>query len=61
MIYALLIECHKVACIRKSTTPVTVEELKIWIEGKDVMKLFNDVLADLLLELGLGETQEKKT
>jgi hypothetical protein len=26
------------------------------------MKLFNDVLADLLLELGLGEkTEEKKT
>jgi hypothetical protein len=38
-----------------------LEELKIWIEGKDVMKLFNDVLADLLLELGLGESQEKKT
>jgi hypothetical protein len=25
------------------------------------MKLFNDVLADLLLELGIGESQEKKT
>jgi hypothetical protein len=60
LIYALLIECHKVACIRKSTTPITLEELKIWIEGKDVMKLFNEILADLLLELGLGENQEKK-
>jgi hypothetical protein len=62
LIYALLHECHKVACLRKSTNPVSLEELKIWVEGKDVMKLFNDVLADLLLELGLGEkTEEKKT
>ena len=61
LIYALLLECHKVACIRKSTSPVNLEELKVWIDGKDVMKLFNDVLADLLLELGIGESQEKKT
>jgi len=60
LIYALLIECHKVACIRKSINPISLEELKIWVEGPDVMKLFNEVLADLLLELGLGETQEKK-
>jgi hypothetical protein len=38
-----------------------MEELKTWIEGKDVMKLFNEVLADLLLELGIGNpTDEKK-
>ena len=61
LIYALLHECHKVACLRKSTNPVGLDELKVWIEGKDVMKLFNDVLADLLLELGIGESQEKKT
>ena len=61
LIYALLLECHKVACIRKSTSPVNLEELKVWIDGKDVMKLFNDVLADLLLELGIGDGQEKKT
>jgi hypothetical protein len=62
LIYALLHECHKVACLRKSTSPVSLDELKVWIEGKDVMKLFNDVLADLLLELGLGEnTEQKKT
>jgi hypothetical protein len=61
LIYALLLECHKVACIRKSTSPVSLDELKVWIDGKDVMKLFNDVLADLLLELGIGESQEKKT
>ena len=61
LIYALLHECHKVACLRKSTNPVSLDELKVWIEGKDVMKLFNDVLADLLLELGVGENQEKKT
>ena len=61
LIYALLIECHKVACVRKSTTPVTLEELKIWIEGKEVMKLFSEILADLLLELGIGNpTEEKK-
>jgi hypothetical protein len=60
-IYALLHECHKVACLRKSLTPVALDELKVWIEGKDVMKLFNDVLADLLLELGIGESQEKKS
>ena len=61
-IYALLFECHKVACVRKGTNPVMLEELKIWIEGKDVMKLFNEVLADLLLELGIGSpTEEKKT
>lgn len=61
LIYTLLLECHKVACIRKSTSPVGLDELKVWIDGKDVMKLFNDVLADLLLELGIGESQEKKT
>lgn len=61
LIYALLHECHKVACLRKSTNPVSLEELKVWVEGKDVMKLFNEVLADLLLELGIGESQEKKT
>lgn len=60
LIYALLIECHKVACVRKSTTPVTLEELKIWIEGKEVMKLFSEILADLLLELGLGNPAEEK-
>lgn len=60
LIYALLIECHKVACVRKGTNPITLEELKIWIEGKDVMKLFNEILADLLLELGLGTNEEKK-
>jgi hypothetical protein len=47
--------------LRKSTSPVSLDELKVWVEGKDVMKLFNDVLADLLLELGIGESQEKKT
>ena len=61
LIYVLLHECHKVACLRKSTNPVGLDELKVWIEGKDVMKLFNDVLADLLLELGIGESLEKKT
>jgi hypothetical protein len=60
LIYALLHECHKVACLRKSTNPVSLDELKIWVEGKDVMKLFNDVLADLLLELGLGDNSEEK-
>ena len=60
-IYALLHECHKVACLRKSTNPIALGELKVWIDGKDVMKLFNDVLADLLLELGIGDSQEKKT
>ena len=60
-IYGLLHECHKVACLRKSTNPVGLDELKVWVEGKDVMKLFSEILADLLLELGLGETQEKKT
>jgi hypothetical protein len=47
--------------LRKSTNPVGLDELKVWIDGKDVMKLFSEILADLLLELGLGETQEKKT
>jgi len=61
LIYVLLLECHKVACIRKSLNPVGIEDLKTWIEGKDVMKLFNEVLADLLVELGIGEqTEEKK-
>jgi hypothetical protein len=60
LIYALLHECHKVACLRKSTSPVSLDELKVWIEGKDVMKLFHGVLADLLLELGLGENSEQK-
>jgi hypothetical protein len=59
-IYALLHECHKVACIRKSIKPVEMEELKTWIEGKDVMNLFNEVLADLLLELGIGNSTDEK-
>ena len=38
-----------------------MDELKTWIDGRDVMKLFNEVLSDLLLELGIGDpTQEKK-
>jgi hypothetical protein len=50
-----------VACIRKSLQPIEIDELKTWIEGKDVMSLFNEVLADLLLELGIGNpTEEKK-
>ena len=61
LIYALLIECHKVACIRKAQNPITLAELKIWIDGKEVMNLFNQVLADLLQELGVGEAEEKKT
>jgi|LakMenEpi03Aug12_release.lakeMendotaPanAssembly.Ray.scaffolds.fasta_scaffold19992_4 hypothetical protein len=62
LIYALLIECHKVACIRKSANPISLDELKTWVEGKEVINLFNDVLADLLLELGIGEnTEQKKT
>lgn len=61
LIYALLIECHKVASIRKSTNPIALDELKIWIDGKDVINLFNNVLADLLQELGIGENEEKKT
>lgn len=60
LIYALLIECHKVACIRKTQNPITLDELKIWIDGKDVMALFNEVLADLLKELGIEDNQEKK-
>lgn len=60
-IYALLHECHKVASLRKSTNAVSIDELKVWIDGKDVMKLFNDLMADLLLELGIGESKEKKT
>lgn len=63
LIYALLHECHKVASLRKSISPISVDELKLWIDGKEVMKLFNAVLADLLEELGIGEAvlEEKKT
>lgn len=63
LIYALLHECHKVASLRKSLSPISVDELKLWIDGKEVMKLFNAVLADLLEELGIGEAvlEEKKT
>lgn len=63
LIYALLHECHKVASVRKSLPVIGVDELKLWIDGKEVMKLFNAVLADLLEELGIGEAvlEEKKT
>lgn len=63
LIYALLHECHKVASLRKSLSLISVDELKLWIDGKEVMKLFNAVLADLLEELGIGEAvlEEKKT
>jgi hypothetical protein len=60
LIYALLIECHKVACVRKSTNSISLEELKTWVDGKEVMTLFNEVLADLLQELGLNESTEEK-
>ena len=60
LIYQLLIECHKVACVRKNVEPVTIEDLKVWIEGKAVMNLFNSVLSDLLDELGLNESSEQK-
>jgi hypothetical protein len=50
-----------VACIRKSLQPIEMEELKTWIDGQDVMKLFNEILNDLLIELGIGNpTEEKK-
>jgi hypothetical protein len=62
LIYSMLYECHKVACARKSLTAVTMEEIKLWVDGKEVMSLFNGILADLLLELGVGEnTEQKKT
>jgi hypothetical protein len=60
LIYVLLLECHKVACVRKSIHPIEMEELKTWIDGKDVMNLFNEVLSDLLLELGIGNVTEEK-
>lgn len=62
LIYSMLYECHKVASARKSIPMVTIEEIKLWVDGKEVMALFNAILADLLLELGLGEnTEQKKT
>ena len=64
LIYALLHECHKVASLRKSVPVVSIDELKLWIDGKQVMKLFNAIIADLLDELGIGEAvlgEEKKT
>jgi hypothetical protein len=61
LIYAMLLECHKVACARKTLNPVSLEDIKNWIDGKEVMKLFNAVLADLLEELGINEAVEKKT
>lgn len=60
LIYVLLHECHKVACIRKSTSAISLEELKTWVDGQEVMQLFNQVLADLLIELGLGTEPEAK-
>ena len=60
LIYALLLECHKVACVRKSIHPVEMNELKTWIDGQDVMNLFNQVLSDLLVELGIGNQSEEK-
>jgi hypothetical protein len=61
LIYSMLFECHKVACARKTLNPVSLEDIKNWIDGKEVMKLFNAVLADLLEELGINEAVEKKT
>ena len=62
LVYAMLYECHKVACARKTINPVALEDLKIWVEGKEVMKIFNAILTDLLEEMGVGEqTEEKKT
>lgn len=62
LVYAMIYECHKVACARKSINPVTLEDLKIWVEGKEVMKIFNAILTDLLDELGIkDQSEEKKT
>lgn len=60
LVYAMLYECHKVACARKSINPVALEDLKIWVEGKEVMKIFNAVLTELLEEMGVGEQNEEK-
>lgn len=60
LLYQLLYECHKVACARKTISPVALEDLKIWVEGKQVMKIFNAILPDLLDELGIGEQNEEK-
>jgi hypothetical protein len=60
LVYAMLYECHKVACVRKNMTAVSMDDLKIWVEGKEVMKIFSAVLTDLLDELGIGDNSEEK-
>lgn len=60
LVYSMLFECHKVACARKSINPVALEDIKIWVEGKEVMKIFNAVLSDLLDELGVKDNSEEK-
>jgi hypothetical protein len=62
LVYSMLYECHKVACARKGMNAVSLDDLKIWVEGKEVMKIFSAVLTDLLEELGIGDVvEEKKT
>jgi len=58
VIYSLLHESHKVACVRRSESPVSLEEMKTWTDGKAVLEIFNACLLDLLAELGIDQ---KKT
>lgn len=58
-IYVLLHEAHKVAAFRRSSNAITLAELKSWVDGEELLKLFSEVVSDMLSELGV--TDQKKT
>ena len=58
-IYILLHESHKVACMRKDETPVSLNDIKSWVDGELLLKLFSDMITDLLEELGVAGSQKK--
>ena len=59
-LYLLLHEAHKVACIRKQESPVSLAELKAFLEGDEMLKIFNGMIDDLSTELGVGEQKKTK-
>lgn len=59
-LYLLLHEAHKVACFRRDEKAISLNELKSWLDGEDLLKLFADIIGDLSSELGISEQKKTK-
>lgn len=60
-IYELLYWCHYVACKRlKKDINVTREDLRLFVSMKEAMPIFQKLLTDIVKDIGLDATPEKK-